>query len=106
MNKLPQELRRTLTLDNGSENTNHSALAEQLNMKIFFAHPYHSWEKGTVENTIGRIRRFLPKGTDLNNISDEKIGELEFVLNSTPRKCLGYMTPYEKMSEELQKYSK
>jgi len=106
MQKLPVQLRRTLTLDNGSENTNHSALADQLNMKIYFAHPYHSWEKGTVENTIGRIRRFLPKGTDLNNISDEKIGELEFVLNSTPRKCLGYMTPYEKMSQELQKYSK
>lgn len=106
MNKLPWQLRRTLTLDNGPENTNHLSIAAQLNMKIYFTHPYHSWEKGTVENTIGRIRRFLPKGTDLNNISDDKISELEYVLNSTPRKCLGYITPYEKMFEELQKYSK
>lgn len=106
MRTLPAQVCRTLTLDNGTENTNHVYLNQQLNINVYFCHPYHSWEKGTVENTIGRIRRYIPKGTNLLKISKEKIRELEYVLNSTPRKCLGYLTPYEKMSMELGKISK
>ncbi len=106
LNKLPAHLVRSLTLDNGSENTQHHTFSQQLSIKVFFCHPYHSWEKGTVENTIGRIRRYIPKGTDIKDIPEYKIAELEYVLNSTPRKCLGYLTPYEKMMTELAKISK
>ena len=77
-----------------------------MNVHIFFCHPYHSWEKGTVENTIGRIRRYIPNGNDIRDISEDKIQELEYVLNNTPRKCLGYLTPYEKMNKELSKIVK
>lgn len=103
LKKLPAQLIRTLTLDNGSENSNHTQISKKLRLNVFFCHPYHSWEKGTVENTIGRIRRYIPKGTDLTPISDERISELEYILNNTPRKCLGYLTPYEKMCQVIRK---
>ncbi|MBU0650208.1 IS30 family transposase [Patescibacteria group bacterium] len=103
MGKLPARIVKTITMDNGSENTLHEALSLRLGVNTYFCHPYHSWEKGTVENTIGRIRRYLPKGTDLKQVSQVKISELEYILNTTPRKCLGYLTPYEKMESELKK---
>jgi IS30 family transposase len=106
LRKFPAQIRRSLTLDNGTENTNHTYLTQQLNIHVFFCHPYHSWEKGTVENTIGRIRRYIPKGTDLDTFPVSKIAELEYILNNTPRKCLGYLTPYEKMSLEIRNISK
>lgn len=97
----PKELRNTLTADNGSEMTNHEAISHSLNLSIYFCHAYHSWEKGTVENTNGRIRRFIPKGTSLDGYTHDEIGAYEHHLNSTPRKCLDYLTPYEKMWEVL-----
>ncbi len=93
--------RVTLTADNGAENTNHQEISEKLGLSVFFCHAYHSWEKGTVENTNGRIRRYIPKGISIDDISKEYIKEVEIRLNSTPRKCLGYLTPYEKMNEVL-----
>jgi len=101
LNKLPARLVRSITVDNGSENTQHQLISQQLHVNVFFCHPYHSWEKGTVENTIGRIRRYIPKGTDIKEIPEYKVQELEHILNNTPRKCLGYLTPYEKMSKAL-----
>lgn len=106
MKKLPAHIVKSITTDNGSENANHLYISQHLNIKVFFCHPYHSWEKGSVENTIGRIRRYLPKGTNLNGVSSEKVAELEYIINNTPRKCLGYLTPYEKMVKELAKISK
>jgi len=106
LNKFPVPLVKTLTVDNGSENTNHPYITQHLGISVYFCHPYHSWEKGTVENTIGRIRRYLPKGTNLELVSEEKINQLEYILNNTPRKCLGYLTPYEKMSIEIKKINK
>lgn len=103
LKRFPAQSVKSLTLDNGSENSYHQIISQSLNIKVFFCHPYHSWEKGTVENTIGRIRRYIPKGTDIKQIPDMKIQELEYILNNTPRKCLGYLTPYEKMSKELNK---
>ncbi len=96
---MPDKWRLTLTTDNGSENANHKEITDRLGIQVYFCHPYHSWEKGSVENTIGRIRRFLPKGTRLDEVSEEQIMAIERVLNSTPRKCLGYLTPYERMEE-------
>jgi len=97
----PKEARLTLTTDNGSENSKHQEISQDLELTIYFCHAYHSWEKGGVENMNLRIRRFIPKGTSIDNYTDEQIEEIERRLNSTPRKCLNYLTPYEKMSELL-----
>jgi len=83
---LPSELTQTLTFDNGTENSDHLIIASALNAKTFFCHPYASFEKGSVENSIGLIRRVLPKGTNFDNISHQQIRALETLLNSRPRK--------------------
>lgn len=95
LKKLPARGRQTLTLDNGSENAKHKQLSARLGIKCYFAHPYASWERGTNENINGLIRWYLPKGTDFRNIAPEQIARIEFLLNSRPRKCLGYKTPLE-----------
>lgn len=97
LEKFSKQLKRTITADNGAENTNHKEITSSTGMQVYFCHPYHSWEKGTVENMNGRIRRFIPKGVSIDNISEEYIAALEYKLNSTPRKCLQYKTPYEMM---------
>lgn len=97
----PQELRQTITYDNGSENTEHEAINQALGTVSYFCQPYHSWEKGTVENTIGLVRRSLPKGTDFSKISDEEVAGIESWLNQRPRKCLDYKKPIEVFIESL-----
>lgn len=92
---LPKRARRTLTRDRGSENVGYEELQEKLGMKIYFAHAYHSWERGSNENANGLVRRFFPKGTDFRTISDEEIRMVERLLNSRPRKRLGWKTPYQ-----------
>ena len=86
---------QTITYDNGSENTKHEEINKILDIKSYFCNPYHSWEKGTVENTIGLIRRWLPKKTDLAQISETEIMKIQKWLNNRPRKCLSYKTPLE-----------
>jgi IS30 family transposase len=90
----------TITSDNGLENAKHEYVSKQLNTKYFFCHPYSSWEKGSVENRIGVIRRYIPKGSDLQNYSHTQIGKLQDLLNNTPMKCLGYLTPTEYLKKE------
>lgn len=68
---------------------------------MYFCHAYPSWGKSSVENMNKRIRRFISKGTSIDDYTDEQIDEVEHRLNSTPKKCLNYLTPYEKMSELL-----
>lgn len=100
--KMAQTLRmKTITYDNGIENKNHEEVAKFLSVRTFFCNPYSSWEKGTVENTIGRIRRFIPKGADVSKYGDQQIQKIEDWLNHTPRKCLNYRTPYEIMQKNL-----
>ena len=70
-------------------------LAKLLNVRIYFCHPYHSWEKGTVENANKAIRRDIPKGSDMSQYPRRFIGALEQKLNRRPMKCLGYRTPQE-----------
>lgn len=101
LGRLPQNVRVSLTADNGKENSYHQQITQNLGMSVYFCHAYHSWEKGTVENTNGRIRRFIPKGISIDTIPDEQIKAIEHTLNNTPRKCLGFLTPYEKMIEVL-----
>ena len=90
---------RTIPADNGSENTNHKELPALTTMQVYCCHPYHSWERGTVENTNGRIRRFIPKGISIDKISEKYIAAMEYKLNTTPRKCLQYLTPYEMLAK-------
>ena len=87
--------RHTLTTDNGTEFAEHKAIETQLGMKIYFAHPYSSWERGTNENTNGLIRQYFPKGMDLKNVSPAQLAHVERKLNNRPRKCLEFQTPSE-----------
>jgi IS30 family transposase len=95
LKKLSAKGRQTLTLDNGTENAKHETITARLGIKCYFAHPYASWERGTNENINGLIRWYLPKGTDFSKIAPELIARIEYLLNSRPRKCLGYKTPVE-----------
>ena len=92
---LPQKARLSLTYDNGAENAEHEHINDQLGTTSYFCQPYHSWEKGTVENTIGLVRRYLPKGTDLANVSQWQLNRIERILNARPRKCLSFKTPQQ-----------
>lgn len=102
INLFPGAIRKTLTADNGAENTNHKELTNQTGVSVFFCHAYHSWEKGTVENMVGRIRKFAPKGETLDTVSRKEVQEIEDKLNNTPRKCLNFLTPYETMRKILE----
>lgn len=86
---------KTLTLDNGSENQRWRELESLSGAKVYFAHPYSSWERGTNENTNGLVRRYFPKGTDFSQVSEEDIAAVEYALNTRPRKRLGWKTPLE-----------
>jgi IS30 family transposase len=92
---IPSQYRRTLTRDNGKENIRYEKLSTDLGIQVFFAHPYSSWERGSNENVNGLIRRFFPKKTDFQSVTDEEIQRVEYLLNSRPRKRLGWKTPYE-----------
>lgn len=86
---------RTLTFDNGKEFAHHYLIDELLNSKSFFAHPYHSWERGLNENTNGLIRQYFPKKTDFSKITKEEVKRVQNLLNERPRKTLKYKTPNE-----------
>jgi IS30 family transposase len=88
-------LRSSITYDNGGENRLHAYINATFSTRSYFCDPSHAWEKGTVENTNGLIRRFLPNSTDLSTISPLKIERIQNWLNNRPRKCLNYLTPAE-----------
>lgn len=92
---------KTLTSDNGSEFAAHEDISEVTGADFFFARPYHSWERGLNEHTNGLIRRFYPKGTDFNEVSDEDIAKLEHILNTRGRASLGYRSPNDVFLEHL-----
>ena len=96
----PSEWTRTVTYDNGSENVMHSAVNKSVGTVSYFCQPYHSWEKGTVENTIGIIRRLWPKKTDFATLTTADVNLMETWLNNRPRKCLGFRTPIEACLDE------
>ncbi|MDP2600008.1 MAG: IS30 family transposase [Deltaproteobacteria bacterium] len=100
LEKKPKSMKRTITYDNGTENTRHVMVNNHVGTKSYFCNPYHSWEKGTVENTIGIVRWFLPKKTDFAKVSDEQINDIENWINNRPRKCLNFMTPNEAYKSE------
>jgi IS30 family transposase len=95
---LPPKNRHTATFDNGKEFSEHEALARNLGIDVFFAHPYASWERGTNEHTNGLLRQYYPKGTDFADVSHYDLARTVESLNQRPRKCLGYKTPSEVFS--------
>ena len=92
----------SLTLDNDIVFKKHKLLSEILGIPIYFCHPYHSWEKGGVENANKLIRRYIPKGSDISQYSDEYVQIIQNKLNNRPRKCLNYKTPNEVMIKNSQ----
>ena len=93
--KIPRQYMKTLTLDNGSENSNFKELEKELSLRVFFAKPYASYERGTNENTNGLLRRFFPKGTNFLEVAHSELEKVVHLLNHRPRKCLKYRTPFE-----------
>lgn len=100
LNKFDSKYKKTMTYDNGLEMAQHKELTKQTGTQVYFAHPYSSWERGTNENTNGLIRRYFPKGTNFNEVTEHQLKEVEYSLNNRPRKVLGYKTPSEVMAEE------
>ena len=99
---VPARARKTITFDNGPENRDWQPVEAVTGAKCFFAHPYHSWERGTNENTNGLIRDYFPKGTDFRTISDEELAFVERELNERPRKRLGWRSPLQAFSVALE----
>ena len=90
-----QEISHTITLDNGKEFAAHEKFAKSLNVDVYFAHPYSSWQRGLNENTNGLIRQYIPKGSSFEGITKERTIFIAERLNNRPRKSLGYLTPSE-----------
>lgn len=103
LSKLPKSLVKKLTTDRGPENHGYQQITKTLDIPVYFCNPYHSWEKGSVENTNGRLRRFLPKGKTLENLTDSYLKRIENQMNNTPRKCLNFKTPSEMLQLQINK---
>ena len=98
--KIPSKARQSLTLDNGGEFAQHIKWKEIFGIETYFCDPYCSWQKGGIENTNGRLRRDLPRSTNLKELSEDTFDEIIDNYNNTPRKCLGWLTPFEAFMRE------
>jgi len=101
LSRLPPQLRRTLTQDNGTEFADHHKLRDAIGINTYFCNPHSPWQKGGIENANGRLRRFLPRKADLRQCSPPEIDAIAHSCNNTPRKCLGFKTPAELFSNLL-----
>jgi transposase, IS30 family len=97
---MPPHLRKTITFDNGSEFAGHDTIAQQLNVDIFFAHPYSAYERGRNENANGLLRQYIPKGMSFENVTQEQLRGIVNQLNDRPRKKQEYRTPNEVFKEQ------
>jgi IS30 family transposase len=98
---LPTELKHTLTLDNGKEFAGHAKLTRQTGLAIYFARPYHAWERGSNEHFNGLLRAYFPKGTDFRRVAASEVQHVLDQLNDRPRQRLSYRTPREVLAEEF-----
>jgi IS30 family transposase len=98
---LPPGVRQTLTYDQGREMARHQELARRLNIRVYFADPHSPWQRPSNENANGLIRQYLPKGMDLSGVSQRRLTQIATALNTRPRKCLGFQTPDEVMSHDI-----
>ncbi|MHC2338030.1 IS30 family transposase [Bradyrhizobium sp. USDA 4454] len=97
---LPEQMRQTVTFDNGTEFASHLSL-QSLLMKTFFCDPHAPWQKGGIENAIGRMRRFIPRKTDLDKLPTRRLSKFIAAYNNTPRKCLDFRTPAETFAAQV-----
>jgi IS30 family transposase len=95
LGRLPKAIRKSISFDNGNEFAEHHRLHHSLGVQTFFCDPHSPWQKGGVENAIGRLRRFLPRKVDLNLVTAADLRRYVHRLNNTPRKCLDFKTPAE-----------
>ena len=98
---LPEDLRKTLTWDQGVEMTDHARFTIATAVQVYFCNPHSPWERGTNENTNGLIRDFFPKGTDFATITDEQVQQAQDLLNIRPRQTLDWLTPAEKLNNQI-----
>lgn len=96
-----RNITHTITSDNGKEFAYHKTISDTLDTSFYFCDPYSSWQRGLNENTNGLVRRYIPKRTDFDEVSDEEIQMIQYRLNHRPRKALGYKTPYEVFMKEV-----
>lgn len=99
--RLDPILRQSITFDNDTCFARHTVLRDALSMTTWFCDAYASWQKGGIENANGRLRRWLPRKTNLDEVSDEDIQEIVMTYNLTPRKCLAYITPIQALFQNL-----
>ena len=92
---VPKDLFLTLTFDNGTENVEHVEIKREYDVDTYFCDPFASWQKGGVENANKLIRHYLPRKTDLNQLTDKDIYDIQEKLNNRPRRCLNYLSPNE-----------
>lgn len=101
---LPKDMLRTLTFDNGKEFAAFKQLEQALGLKVYFAKPYHSWERGTSENRNGIVRKVLPKGRSFDDILDAELKRIDYMLNDRPMKCLNWRIPREAFTALVKHY--
>lgn len=101
MSSLPPQARRSMTFDRGGEFADHPTVSAQLGADIWYCDPHSPWQRGMIENTNGIIRRDLPRKTDITDYTQADIETIQTLINSTPRKCLGYKTPEEAFVQKL-----
>lgn len=101
---IPKDMLKSCTFDNGKEFAFFKQLEQALGLKVYFAKPYHSWERGTSENRNGIVRRVLPKGSPFDAILDEEMRRIDYMLNDRPMKCLDWRTPREAFMSLLNRH--
>ena len=99
--RLDPAVRKSVTFDNDTTFAHHGLLRSMFSMTTWFWYAYASWQKGGVENANGRLRRWLPRHLDIDALDDEDLQDIVFTANLTPRKCLGYKTPFQAMLADL-----
>lgn len=102
---IPEEFRLTMTHDNGLEICGHERITDDLQITVYCARPFHSWERGLNENTNGLLRDFFPKGTDFQEVSQEELDHAVDLINNRPRRSLHFRTPKEVLDAEIKRYA-